>query len=153
MEQFDRPNVFKRFHLTKVETLLSRLGRMCWLRTLLACLLMALVPLQSWSAAAKVCCMVRGHAVPALQSGPDAAHMARTGQQLVRHPTPQGIEARTLGLAVAECAVCAASCHSAAIPCATRPGPLPVLVDHPPGRSEATPVSAVIALPDKPPRA
>lgn len=145
--------MFKRFHCTKVETLLSGLGRMCRLRTLLACLLMALVPLQSWAAAAKVCCMVTGHAIPVRQSGPDAAHVARTGQQLVLHPTQQGIEARTLGLAVAECAVCAASCHSAAIPCATRLGPLPVLVDRRPGHSEATPVSVVIALPDKPPRA
>ena len=79
------PNVFKGYRLTTAEARLHRPRRMPCMRTLLACLFMALVPLQGSAAAARFCCLARGHMNPAMQSGSYAAHTAQTEQQLVRH--------------------------------------------------------------------
>ena len=100
---------------------------MPWLRSFVACLLMVLVPLQSVAAASKLCCLMQGHARTVTHgsdmAGKAAAHSdALSGQ--ARHVSATGAVARASAVTfnspgTAECAVCAALCHSVALPPAT----------------------------------
>lgn len=137
---------------TTVEACKPRLARMHCLRTWLAWLLMALVPLHGAAAAAKLCCLGWGHARPAVEATVGGPHAAGADADPAYSLVPHRSAVHAQGAAWADCAVCASLCHSLAIAPATPAGQLPVLVDeHPPYVTAAAP-SPVLAVPDKPPR-
>lgn len=128
---------------------------MCSLRTWLAFLLMVLVPLQGAAAAAKLCCLSRGHSLPAslvsVQGQVTNAHHAKDGgteNSAVRNIAKHG-EGVTTG---EECAVCVTLCHSAGMPQAAHAQKQLHFSDATPSYLGWAFGHRVQAVPDKPPR-
>lgn len=129
---------------------------MCCVRTWVACLLMVLVPLQGAAAAAKFCCVVRGHLSHAVHNGvaehesPNAHKSAIGPAALVHSAAVSAGQADASG--TAECAICATLCHSIGITPTILQGQASHCADGRPGYAVKSVVSPSLALPDKPPR-
>ena len=127
------------------------------LRWLLACLLMAALPLQGMAAVTLMLCgpakMAAAHAVAVADHGhhPDHGHGVDAHPHAADHDPDQGsAPGPDMGH---KCGLCAAGCHSAAISQTPRPLALTTL----PRAEAAEPFSGfhsrATTVPDKPPRA
>lgn len=125
----------------------------CWV----ACLLMVLVPLQAAAAAAKVCCLVRGHVIAVIPPPITVELRTLNEQQLVPsaalvHSSSAELPLKHADASSAECAICATLCHSVAITPTTAQAQDPHFSrEHPEYAVDAT-VAPPVGVPEKPPR-